>query len=390
MKFAAMLHRSGAGELQATLYNNRKLHFDREICMKEYRILLLKILLAGLIILGIGAVWSIYMNHKNAYGEEAEAEESEPVFDNLSELLVYPSGEPMGIYLKTDGVMVVDTGEFLDSEGAACCPAGGILESGDYITAIDGQSVSSKAELMTLVNESDGMSMEITFVRNEKEQKAYITPELSQKNGYLLGIWVKDDISGIGTVTFIYEDMFMALGHSVSDNDTGFMLRAAGGGVYTTTISKIDKGEISIPGQLEGNIVYKRDLIGTVKENLSCGIIGELNMEYVEENYKDSEKLYVAASDEVETGKAYLYSRLTGEPELYEIMIQEINYDSDSKNLEIQVTDSRLLELTGGIVQGMSGTPIIQNGKLIGAVTHVLVDDPTRGYGIFIENMLEQ
>ncbi len=312
------------------------------------------------------------------------------VFDDLSDVQVIPSGEPMGIYLKTDGVMIVDTGDFKNAAGQLCCPADHVLEPGDYIIGINGQKTDSKNRLIELISQSGGKEMQISYIRNDREYETTLLPEQSENGEYMLGLWVKDDISGIGTVTFIMENHFMALGHSVSDNDTGLMVRCSGGGVYTTNITKINKSFQSVPGQLQGSIFYKRDLIGIVEANTGSGIYGYLDADYVKEHYSNEKSMYVAGKEEIECGKAYIYSRLTGELIKYEIEITNLNYDGNSKNIEFEVVDEDLLELTGGVVQGMSGSPIVQNGKLVGAITHVLVDNPRQGYGVFIENMLER
>lgn len=358
--------------------------------MSNYRKLLLLILIAGLIIMAGGLLYTEWSGSIADKGELNKEQDAEPVFGNISELKVIPSGEPVGIYLKTEGVLVVDVGEFTDTNGEKVCPAYGKLMTGDYITKINDELLENKSDLMEIIEDCKGEKLKITYERDGAEYETVILPEISEDGSYMLGIWVKDDISGIGTVTFIYENSFMALGHSVSDNDTGLMINSNGGGIYSTSIFQIDKSYDSIPGQLEGTIVYKRDLIGVVQKNLSCGIFGSLDEDYVKENYAEAEAVSVAAADEVHTGTAYICSRLTGEEAFYEIEITNINRDTEIKNIEFTVTDQELIELTGGIVQGMSGSPILQDGKLVGAVTHVLIDNSTNGYGIFAETMINQ
>lgn len=354
--------------------------------MERYKKSLLVLLLLDLLFL----LFMLFFYMRNNESENIiKYENAKFVFDDLSDVEVIPSGEPMGIYLKTDGVMVVDTGEFKNAAGQICCPADDVFEVGDYITEINGVKMDSKNELIELVAASEGSELQITYIRNEQTCVADVVPEQSEDGTYMLGLWVKDDISGIGTVTFIMGDHFMALGHSVSDNDTGLMLRCSGGGIYTTNITKINKSLQSIPGQLQGTILYKQDMIGIVEGNTESGIYGYLDTDYIQENYSDAEAMHVASKDEIECGTAYIYSRLTGELKKYEIEITSLNYDGKSKNIDFVVTDQELIDLTGGVVQGMSGSPIIQNGKVIGAVTHVLVDHPEEGYGVFIENMLE-
>lgn len=356
--------------------------------MCKYRKILVMILISGLVILTGSFIFVNLTDSSNVSDTQADGR-TQPVFENISEMKVIPSGEPVGIYLKTEGVLVVDVGEFTDMDGKEVCPVRGLLETGDYITKIDDEEIENKSELMDILKDSEGEKIKITFERNDVTGEVTVEPHMSEDGSYKLGLWVKDDISGIGTITFIYKDNYMALGHSVSDNDTGLMISLSDGGIYSTNIFQIDKSADGIPGQLEGTIVYKRDLIGKVKKNMSGGIYGSLDKEYIEENYSEDEEVSIATSDEVHTGKAYICSRLSGEKKMYEINITGIKRASEVKNIEFTVVDSELLSLTGGIVQGMSGSPILQDGKLIGAVTHVLVNDSTKGYGIFIESMLE-
>lgn len=302
---------------------------------------------------------------------------------------VIPSGEPMGIYMKTDGVLVVDICSFVGEDGQSCSPSSGVLEKGDYVTSVNGQKISRRSELLRAVSASGGKTLNIVYVRNEKEYKAAIRPGKNENGSYLLGAWVKDDVSGIGTVTFIDGVNFMALGHSVSDVDTGLTMRCSTGGVYTTDITGISKSYISEPGKLQGSISYKQALVGIIDGNSESGIYGHLGSSYCEAEYGGAERMYIAHGSEAAEGGAYIYSRMTGELKKYEIDIESISGDTPDKNIEFEVTDDELLKLTGGVVQGMSGSPIVQNGKIIGAVTHVFVDDPTRGYGIFIERMLD-
>lgn len=355
--------------------------------MERYRKSLVILLLVDIAF--IIFLFAFYLSYKEGDGR-LQYENAKFVFEDLSNKKVIPSGEPMGIYMKTDGVMVVDTGDIVTDEGHIVCPSQNALKSGDYITKVNDKVVENKSELLECIEESEGEELKITYVREEKENIVNITPECSNEGQYKLGLWVKDDIAGIGTVTFIYGNSFMALGHSVSDNDTGLMIRCATGGMYTTDITNINKSYTAMPGQLQGSIVYTRDLIGIINQNTENGIMGYLDEAYVSKNYDEKDAMYIAKGEEVDTGKAYIYSRLTGEPVQYAINIDEVNYGTHNKNIEFTVTDQRLIDMTGGVVQGMSGSPIIQNGKIIGAVTHVFVDDPTKGYGVFIEEMLKE
>ena len=303
---------------------------------------------------------------------------------------VYPGGSVIGMYLQTEGVMVVGAGEVYDAEGIKHEPALSLVKAGDYITALNDIDVSSKSQLVFLVNKYGKENIKLTIKRENEMFDINIKPVQTGKEEYKLGIWVRDDTQGIGTVTYVTKDGFFgALGHGVSDADTGKLLDSRGGRLYKSNIWGIEKGLPGEPGGLCGYISYEdTNILGEIHENCSKGIYGVITAEISDVCSADIMK--IGFKQDVKTGTAYIYSCLSGEPEYYEIIIEKININnSDNKNMVLKVTDEELLEATGGIVQGMSGSPIIQNGRIVGAVTHVLVNDPTRGYGIFIENMLE-
>ena len=215
------------------------------------------------------------------------------------------------------------------------------------------------------------------------------TPQRGQDGVYRHGAWIRDSIAGIGTMTF-YDPAtrtFAALGHGVTDTDTAMLMPLASGAVMEASVKAVKAGAPGAPGEMRGDFDLEEDM-GTLYANTDCGIFGTLD-----EGCKvdTSRALPIASREEVETGRATILSTVQGDTtEEYDVVIEKIYSPStETRNLLVRVTDDRLLEKTGGIVQGMSGSPIIQNGKLVGAVTHVLVNDPTRGYGILIENMLE-
>ena len=255
---------------------------------------------------------------------------------------------------------------------------------------INGQSVDDKKSMLELVQQSGGHELLLRVCRENEYRTVRVTPVKKKDGSYALGLWVKDDISGIGTITYTDGERFAALGHSNNDNDTGIMFRVSDGAVYETTIVRIKKPEADKPGRLEGIINYTgRYVIGRVEENSAFGIHGYLTKRQQKTHTQDIQ-VAVGRKSEVHVGTAYLLSSVSGESKQYEIEI--VSVDSDNENgrcMEFKVTDSTLLSLTGGIVQGMSGTPILQDGRLIGAVTHVFVNDSTRGYGIFIEEMMQ-
>ncbi|MDY3920189.1 MAG: SpoIVB peptidase [Candidatus Limivivens sp.] len=306
------------------------------------------------------------------------------------EMEVRPGGEPIGIYMKTSGVLVIGTGEVTGADGMVSEPARNILQSGDYIVEADGKIIAAKEDLIRRVAESEGQEMVLTVSRKDEQIKLKLSPVLTDDQEYKLGIWIRDDTQGIGTLTYVKEDgSFGALGHGISDVDTGTLLSLEGGTLYKTSILSVIKGSQGAPGELSGVIRYQKDqVLGTIDSNTRCGIFGKLNENNMEMELEEPVK--VAYKQDVHTGKAMILSSISGQLQEYEIEITKVNPGGRdvNKSMVIQVTDPKLLELTGGIVQGMSGSPIIQDGKLIGAVTHVLVNDPTKGYGVFIENML--
>ena len=266
---------------------------------------------------------------------------------------VVPCGVPVGIYVKTDGVLIIGTGSVVGSDGMSYEPAGNLVKSGDYIKTVDEQVIENKEELIDKVNQCQGESLILGILREEEYIQIKVDPVQTEENEYKLGIWVRDDLAGVGTLTF-YDDQgsYGALGHPVSDMDTGIKVNLSEGTLYEAEIAGITKGEKGNPGEISGVITYL-------------------------EQYK------------IEKGEAKIVSTVSGKRKEYSINIIELDYNSENKGILFQVTDPELLNLTGGVIQGMSGSPILQNGKVIGAVTHVFVQDSTKGYGIFIENMLQ-
>lgn len=301
---------------------------------------------------------------------------------------VIPGGMPVGIYMKTSGILVVGTGTVGGMDGLDYEPAVNIVQSGDYITGINGQPVETKEQLVDAVNETGSSQVKLEILRDGEKTELQIAPVQTGKDEYKLGIWVRDDTQGIGTLTYIdQQNRFGALGHGISDVDTGGLLGLKTGTLYKTDILSITKGEKGVPGELSGIIRYQQDqILGVITENTNEGIFGTFLAG------TNSEEVEVAFKQEIEVGPASILCSVDGEVKEYEIQVEKIylNGKEANKSIVIQVTDEELLNKTGGIVQGMSGSPILQNGKLIGAVTHVFVQDSTMGYGIFIENMLNK
>lgn len=316
--------------------------------------------------------------------KEAKVEVIKPAY-------VIPGGIPIGIYLETEGVLIIGTGQVTGVDGLNYEPAYHIVQGGDYIQAVNGQQIYDKEELIEAVNAGGKEDIILDLERNGEALQVRLEPVQTGQEEYKLGIWVRDNTQGIGTLTFLTENgRFGALGHGVNDVDTGTLLEISEGALYDTNIIDIKRGEKGAPGELSGLIRYRNELIcGQLTENTNVGIFGD-SEERLYEKLKP-ERLQIGYKQEIEPGVAFVRSSISGEIKDYEVEILEIHRkDEDmNKGIILKVTDPELLDLTGGIVQGMSGSPIIQNGKLVGAVTHVFVQDSTKGFGVFIENMLE-
>lgn len=303
---------------------------------------------------------------------------------------VLVSGSPVGIYMETKGVLVIDSGEITDREGIRRTPAEHIIQSGDYICEIDGKVLTGKRQLMQLVRENQGEPMELQVIRHQETIKLEMTPVETEDGSYKLGIWVRDNIQGIGTLTYVEPNgTFGALGHGISDADTGERLEISDGDLYRADILSIRKGTAGTPGELRGVINYREEnRIGTICGNSQYGIRGQLEPGKYSESMK---KIPTGLKQEIQTGKAEIRCDIGDGIREYQCEILEIDSNAKDTNkcFVLRITDDDLLSRTGGIVQGMSGSPVLQNGKLIGAITHVFVNDPTKGYGIFIENMME-
>ena len=296
-----------------------------------------------------------------------------------------PDGRVMGIYLETDGVFVIDTSEIQTSEGKRS-PAGKKIKSGDYITKINGTAVRSKIAFSDMIARSEGKAVILTIIREGNHIYVKVVPELDvEDQTYKIGVQVRNNTQGIGTLTYMKDRSFAALGHGVNDLDLGSLLSICGGEVYEAEIGEVKKGKKGSPGEIVGYIEYSRkNLCGNIRANTQNGIYGTMDEK------SENKEIPIGWKQEVKEGKAYIQSDVSGKMEQYEIDIEEVDQGNQQKKkgMKIRVTDPELLACTNGIVQGMSGSPIIQEGKIIGAVTHVFVNDPTRGYGIFIEEML--
>lgn len=310
---------------------------------------------------------------------------------------LFAAGHVVGIYGATEGVLVLGTSELDTVGGGRVEPAKNLVFSGDYIVAVNGEGVQEKENLIRLVDKYGNAPLTLSLWRGDElidvSVRAAQTPVEKYGSSYMLGLWVKDDMAGIGTLTY-YDSAgnFGALGHGIGDGKTGKLLHVREGDLYESDIVGIVKGRRGAPGELQGVVYYGSDhRIGEVIDNTDIGIYGTLDADCFRK-YSEEDSLYaVGYKQDVCLGDAVILTDAGGEGSVYHIQIESLDYSPSDRNKGIRfcVDDPNLLDLTGGIVQGLSGSPIIQNGKLIGAVTHVLVQDATRGYGIFIENMLE-
>ena len=312
----------------------------------------------------------------------------EVTIEALERQTAAPSGKLTGIYIETDGLFVIDTAEVTTKDGEKM-PAKNKLKSGDYITKIDGENINSKMEFLEKINESKGKTIVLTVIRSDSTKEVRIKPVIDEEDGqYKIGAYIRNNTQGIGTITYTQGQKFAALGHGISDIDLGSLLSIRGGEIYQAEITNIKKGSAGSPGEIVGMIDYREEnLKGSIVKNTKNGIFGVFFQEQREED-----QIPVALKQEVKEGAAQIISYVSGEREEYDIQITSVDKGNNEKlkGMTIKVTDEKLKKLTNGIVQGMSGSPIIQDGKLVGAVTHVFVSDPTKGYGIFIENMLDE
>lgn len=312
--------------------------------------------------------------------------------DVVPETKVVPLGTSIGMKLYTKGVLVVGMSEIETDDNKKEKPyENSGIEEGDSIIAINDSEVNTTQELINQINHSNGETLDIKYMKDDGILETSITP-VKSNNEYKIGLWVRDAAAGVGTLTF-YEpstNMFMSLGHGIVDIDTEKIVEISSGELVTANILSIVKGQKNVPGEIRGTITNGYT-IGRIYKNTNMGVYGKvINKQYL--NVQNGEVL-VAARNEIKTGKATVICQLENNgPSEYEIEIEKIyiNNNNDNKSMLIKITDSRLLEKTGGIIQGMSGAPILQNGKFIGAVTNVLIKDPTEGYAIFGDLLIKQ
>ena len=299
-----------------------------------------------------------------------------------------PGGMAFGVKYYAKGAIIIGTCDVETASGLVSPARDAGLAAGDIVTAAGGKEIGSLEELLELVRGCGGKKIEIQYLRDNQTQNTFVTPAMDKGvNEYRMGVWVRDSTAGIGTITFIDggSRRFGGLGHGINDSATGLLMPFGRGSITNVKITGVVRGRKSVPGELKGE--FDTSDVGKLFSNTEVGVFGT----YDTLPAGLSDPVPVAPASALRTGKAVLRTSAGGSLQEYAIEIEEIYKDSGkTKNFLVRVTDERLLSLTGGIVQGMSGSPILQDGKLVGAVTHVLVNDPTRGYGICIDNMLEE
>lgn len=303
-----------------------------------------------------------------------------------------PSGKAAGIYVNARGVMVLGTSEIRAKGGNSYSPAENILQAGDYIYKVEDREVSSIEDIENMLQTLGAGNIKMKIRRGREKIDVKIKGIEAEDGKIKIGTWLREDTEGIGTITYIADNNeYAALGHGIADADTGLLVDISAGGLYEAVVNSIIPSKKGVPGQIAGSVeLSERCHIGSIILNNDSGIKGVTDTDQKEFNFEKSEALPVALKQDIKEGKAFILCQLGKEVEKYEVEICNIFQNAkENKDMVIKVTDKRLLKKTGGIVQGMSGSPIIQDGKLIGAVTHVFVDTPAKGYGIFIEKMVQ-
>ena len=311
--------------------------------------------------------------------------------DVINNIEVYPSGMPIGIVIETNGILVLGTSAITSEDGLNYEPALNILKSGDYIIAINHKKIKNKEEFIDYIQQNGENNVSLEIRRNNETMKVTLKPVKAVGGDYKIGTWIRDDTQGIGTLTYIDKDGgFGALGHGITDVDTNLLMEINDGTIYNADIVEIVKGQNGSPGEIVGVIDSNNEnKIGTIINNTNQGIFGKVSSSY--SNLQEQDAMPIGLKQDIEIGKASILCHVEGEIKEYEIKIKDValNNKNLSKGIVLEITDKKLLNATNGIVQGMSGSPILQNGKVIGAITHVFIQDSTKGYGTFIENMLK-
>lgn len=315
-------------------------------------------------------------------------------YTKTSDIMVYPGGKPLGVKINTKGALVIGLSD-IEVEGdkvqSPAALAG--IAVGDSILEVDGHEIKRAEDIGTYVSREKGKKIKIKVLRKGEEMYFTVKPIISKNDDkYKLGLWVRDSVAGVGTLTFYHAESgkFGALGHPITDVDTSTIMSVGKGEIVDSNIVSVRKGSKGNPGELRGIFTDSNKTLGSIDLNTNAGVFGTGCNDLISSNF--SEPIKVGFKDEIKIGKAQILTTIDGcEPQLYDIVIEKLlnQNEPDGKSMVIRVTDPVCLEKTGGIIQGMSGSPIIQDGKLVGAVTHVLVNKPDTGYAIYMDWMLD-
>lgn len=376
--FAAIFVAAGAVEKEYKVINNSDLQINCAIPLNVTRCD--DISVDSKLYNTVGSKYNVQLK---IFGIIPVKKASVEVVDNM---YVSVLGLPFGMKIYTDGVLIIDISD-VDADGGYQKPAElAGLKIGDFILSINGKKVYTNEDVAALIEASNGNEMKFVIKRDNVINNITLKPLLSKSTGtYKAGIWVRDSSAGIGTLTFYSptNDVLCGLGHSVTDSDTGKVLTISSGEIVGAEIVSYTKAQKGTPGELHGRLLSIK--YADFSLNCTAGVYG-----VCKSTIKSGELMQVALKQEIKNGDAYIISTVDGTtPKKYKCKVSIIKSNTKTQNLLVEITDNELLSVTGGIVQGMSGSPIIQNGKLVGAVTHVLIDEPQKGYGIFAENMLE-
>ena len=302
-----------------------------------------------------------------------------------------PIGHTVGIQMSAEGVLVVRLDDVQTENGAICPARDAGVQEGDLIVGVNGEQISANDDLQKQIALSGGQPVELTLESDGSSRTVTVTPCADSDGVYRIGVLARDGMAGIGTLTYVDPETgaYGSLGHGICDSETGVLIPLRDGSLVQSSVGSVQRGQVGEPGALQGEFASDSE-IGTVEENTESGIFGTLTDSSI---YDSLESVPVASADEIEVGDAEILTNVEGDTvEKYSVQVVKIYPEDDEygRGMMLRVTDPELLEKTGGIVQGMSGSPVLQNGKLIGAVTHVLVNDPTCGYAIGIERMIEE
>lgn len=302
-----------------------------------------------------------------------------------------PIGHTVGIQMSAEGVLVVRLDDVQTENGAICPARDAGVQEGDLIVGVNGEQISANDDLQKQIALSGGQPVELTLESDGSSRTVTVTPCADSDGVYRIGVLARDGMAGIGTLTYVDPETgaYGSLGHGICDSETGVLIPLRDGSLVQSSVGSVQRGQVGEPGALQGEFASDSE-IGTVDENTESGIFGTLTDSSI---YDSLESVPVGSADEIEVGDAEILTNVEGDTvEKYSVQVEKIYPEDDEygRGMMLRVTDPELLEKTGGIVQGMSGSPVLQNGKLIGAVTHVLVNDPTCGYAIGIERMIEE